>query len=106
VPGFLSSRPNRLPSPPHPQASVAPHPLVLGGGGEGTLACGKGGGGSRFGRRDKHSGTLGTSIVVPVRGRYLIISAYERKQQLEVRSLSGIRIRSDLALLDPDPYRF
>jgi hypothetical protein len=43
MPGFLSSRPNWLPPPPHPQASVAPLPLVQGehshlriGGGEGA----------------------------------------------------------------------
>jgi hypothetical protein len=32
VPGFLSSRPNWLPPPPHSHVSVAPLPLVLGGG--------------------------------------------------------------------------
>jgi hypothetical protein len=55
-PGFLSSRPNRLPSPPYPQASVALPPLVPGG--RGTFACGRGGRGNQFGRRDRHSGTL------------------------------------------------
>ncbi len=45
----FSSRPNWLPPPPHPQASVAPH-LV------------PGGGGGQFWRRDRHSGT---SSIVP-----------------------------------------
>jgi hypothetical protein len=31
VPGFLSSRPNWLPSPPHAQASIAPPPFGSGG---------------------------------------------------------------------------
>ncbi len=70
VPGFLSSRSNWLPPPPYPQAKVAlqrtgmfpppPHPplppfgyLVPGGGGD-TFTCGRGGGGSKFGRRDGH----------------------------------------------------
>jgi hypothetical protein len=43
VPGFLSGRPNWLPSPPHQQASVAPPLLVSWGD---TLARGKGGGGA------------------------------------------------------------
>jgi hypothetical protein len=49
VPGFLSSRPNWLPPPLHPQASVAPPPLVPRG--WDTLAGGRGGRGSQFGRK-------------------------------------------------------
>jgi hypothetical protein len=45
VPGFLASRPNWLLPPPHPLVGVVP-PLVPGGGGEDTLARGRGGGGS------------------------------------------------------------
>ncbi len=37
VPGFLSSRPNWLPPPPQPQASVASRPLVPGRGGHTRL---------------------------------------------------------------------
>ncbi len=55
VPGFLFSCPNWLPPPPYPQASVAPPPFGSRGD---TLASGKGAGG-QFGRRDRHSGTLG-----------------------------------------------
>ncbi len=40
VPGFLSSRPNWLPPPLHPQAGVAPPPGSRGGD---TLDCGRGG---------------------------------------------------------------
>jgi hypothetical protein len=47
VPGFQSSRPNWVPQTPNPQASVAHPPLGPGGGGD-TLACGVGGGGTRF----------------------------------------------------------
>ncbi len=53
VPGFLSSRPNWLPPPPHPQACVAPLWFL---GGTHSLA-GEVGGGSQFGRRGRHSGT-------------------------------------------------
>jgi hypothetical protein len=57
VPGFLSSRPNWLPPPPHPQVSVAP---PFGPRGRGTYSLGgEGVGGSQFVRRDRHSGTLG-----------------------------------------------
>jgi hypothetical protein len=59
--GFLSSRPNWLPPPPHPQASVASPPPCFRRGGHTRL--GRGGGGSKFGRRDRHSGTLGTCTV-------------------------------------------
>ncbi len=52
VPGFLSVRPIWRPLSSPPQACVAPPPLVPGGD---TLACGRGGGGSQFGRRDRHS---------------------------------------------------
>jgi hypothetical protein len=61
VPIFLSSRLNWLPPPPHPQASIlSPPPLIPGG--EGTLACGKGGRGSQFGRWDRLSGTLSIAL--------------------------------------------
>ncbi len=50
--GFFSCRPNW-----DPQPSV-PH----GSGGD-TLACGKGDGGSQFGRGDRHYGTLGTYVL-------------------------------------------
>ncbi len=44
---------------PHPltRKRVVPPPSVLGGGG--TLACGREGGRSQFGRRNRHYGTLG-----------------------------------------------
>ncbi len=60
--GFFSSRPNWDPSPTPspPQASVFP-PLVWGGGN--TLAFGRSGGGSHFGRGDGHCGTLGSSYI-------------------------------------------
>jgi hypothetical protein len=47
VPGFLSSRPNWLPPPIHPQASIAfspPPPLVPGGGTHSLAGEGTGGG--------------------------------------------------------------
>ncbi len=53
VPGFLSICLNWAP---HPQASVAPPPFGSKRGD--TLACGGGGGGTQFHRRDRHSGTL------------------------------------------------
>ncbi len=55
----LSLQPSELaPPPPHPQASVPPPPFSSKGGGD-TLAGGRGGSWSQFGRRDRHSGTLG-----------------------------------------------
>jgi hypothetical protein len=45
VSGFLSSRPDWLPPPPHPEASVAPPPDSRWRGGD-TLAAGEGAGGS------------------------------------------------------------
>ncbi len=51
VPGFLRIGSSRL------LTSKRVLPLPLGSQG-GTLACGRGGGGSQFGRRDRHSGTL------------------------------------------------
>jgi hypothetical protein len=61
VPGLLSSRPNWLPPPSYPLASVAPHLLVPegGGGDPGQNRLRERGGGSKFGRRDRQSGTLG-----------------------------------------------
>jgi hypothetical protein len=44
-------------SPIHPQAVLPPPALVPRREG-GTLACGRGGWGSQFGRRDRHSGTV------------------------------------------------
>ncbi len=54
----LSLQSSRIgsPPPPHPQESVAPSPPLVPRGGT-TLACGRRGGGSQFGRRDRHSGT-------------------------------------------------
>jgi hypothetical protein len=60
LPGFLSSRPNRITPPPHPQGSVAPPPFGSKGGD--TFACGGGGGWTQFRRRDKHSGILNSSM--------------------------------------------
>jgi hypothetical protein len=50
VPGLLSSSPNWPPPAPSPASECCRLPLVPKGGD--TLACGKGGGGSQFGRRD------------------------------------------------------
>jgi hypothetical protein len=58
VPEFLSSRPNWLPPPLHPPRVLPP----LGSKGGDTLAGGRGAGRSQFGRRDRHSGTLGKGI--------------------------------------------
>ncbi len=55
VPGFTSSRPNWLP-PPSPVSKCC-LPLWFQGGGD-TFACGWGGGGSQFGRRDRLPATL------------------------------------------------
>ncbi len=55
VPGFLTSRRNWVPSPPHPQGSVAP--LSFGSKGGETLACGEGWR-TEFRRRDRHSGNI------------------------------------------------
>ena len=57
VPGFLSSRSNWVRPFLHPQASVAP-PLVWFRGCGVTLACGRVGGRTQFGRGDRHCGTL------------------------------------------------
>jgi hypothetical protein len=54
VPGFLSSRPNWLRPPPHPQGSVAP-PLPLWSGGAGEHAGGRGG---RVANSDEGTDTL------------------------------------------------
>jgi hypothetical protein len=52
--GFFSNRPNwDPPPPPHPQTSGAP-PLVP----RGDTLLGRGGGGSQFGRGERHCGTL------------------------------------------------
>ncbi len=64
VPGFLSIRPSWL-SPPLSRKQVLP-PLVPTGD---TLACWRGGGGSQFGRRDRHSGTL--DLVKSLYGEYI-----------------------------------
>ncbi len=57
VPGFLSSRPNLVPSPPHPQWSVAP--AAFGFRGKHTRSRGRGWWDpTQFRRRDRHSGTL------------------------------------------------
>jgi hypothetical protein len=46
---------------------LAPPPFSSGEGGGGTLACGRGGGGSQFGRRNRHSGTLGSRYsIIPL----------------------------------------
>jgi hypothetical protein len=66
--GFFSSRPNWEPPPPHPQAS-APPPLVPGG----TLACEREGGGSQFGRGDRHCGTLGIYVLCNTANKELVI---------------------------------
>ncbi len=44
-----------------------PHPLCMCSEGEDTLACGRGGGGSQFGRGDRHCGTLGIYCMYFVR---------------------------------------
>ncbi len=59
VPGFLCSRPNFLPPSPNPQVRVALPPLVPKRKRGDTLSRGRGRGGSPFGYRDIHSGTLG-----------------------------------------------
>jgi hypothetical protein len=46
---------------PHQQPTVAPPPPSR----ENTLACGRGGGGRQFGRRDRHSGTLDIQLYNP-----------------------------------------
>jgi hypothetical protein len=62
VPQFLSPRPNGDPpphAPPLPQASVFPPP-PFNQRGRNTLACGRGDGGSQFGRLEKTPSTLST----------------------------------------------
>ncbi len=59
VPGFLSSRPNCLPPPPHTQPRVASPPPFWFQGRRHTRLRKRGGWWSQFGRRDRHSGTLG-----------------------------------------------
>jgi hypothetical protein len=60
---FLYDRPN-WDSPPHPlarrQVCTPPPPQFQW---EGTLACGRGGGGSQFQRGDRHCGTLGIHVL-------------------------------------------
>jgi hypothetical protein len=62
--GFLSSRPNWLPRPLARKRVLPPPLLVQGGGGH---ACGRAGGGSQFGRRDRYSSTLGIYSIIPLR---------------------------------------
>jgi hypothetical protein len=57
--GFFSSRPNWDPPTPSPAGECVP---LFGSGGD-TLACGKGGGGSQFGRGDRHYGTLSIYVL-------------------------------------------
>jgi len=53
---FLSSHPNWVPQPPHPRASGAPPTLGPRGG---HTRLRERGGGSQFGRKERHSDTLG-----------------------------------------------
>jgi hypothetical protein len=60
VPGFLSSRLNWYPPPPHPLASVpVPPPFFARGGHTHLRHLRERRRGSQFGRRDRHSGILG-----------------------------------------------
>jgi hypothetical protein len=54
MPGFLSNRPNWVHSNPSPTSGCCPS---FGSKRGDTLACGGGGGGTQFRRRDRHSGT-------------------------------------------------
>ncbi len=55
------SRPNYGSSRPLARKRVLPSPQLVPWG-EDTLACGREGGGSQFGRRDRHTGTLGIAL--------------------------------------------
>ncbi len=66
---FFSSRPSWDPHPlTHRRVSPAPRPPGLGGG----PSLARGGGGSQFGRGDRHCGTLGTRIMYFVASLLLI----------------------------------
>jgi hypothetical protein len=56
---YMSSVSAPSPPPPPPAGECCPSPFGSGGGGGDTLACRRGGAGSRFGRMDRHSGALG-----------------------------------------------
>jgi hypothetical protein len=64
VPGFLCSRPNWVPRP-LTCKQVLPPPFCSRGD---TLAGGERGGGSQFGRGDRHSGTLVIVSIIPLYG--------------------------------------
>ncbi len=65
VPGFFFSRPNWDTLTPSPEGECVP----LWFRGAEILACGRGGGGSQFGRGDRHRGTLGINILSgPIEG--------------------------------------
>ncbi len=67
---FLQSSELRLPHPLNRRRVCRGDcaPLWIRGGGEGTLACGRAGGGSQFHRGDIHCGTLGIYVLV-----YLVV---------------------------------
>jgi hypothetical protein len=59
VPGFLSSRPDWLPAPPHTQASVVPPPLWFPGGHTRLREMGRG---DPVRMKGRHSGTIAASV--------------------------------------------
>jgi hypothetical protein len=70
--GFFSSRPNRDPPPPTLTRRRVCPPPPFGSGGD-TFACGRGGG-SQFGRGERHCGTLGINVLC-----VLLNSIYRRR---------------------------
>jgi hypothetical protein len=64
VPGFFLQSSELAPPAPSPASECCP-PFRFREGGGGTLACERGGEGSKVGRRDRHSGTLGIVQYTP-----------------------------------------
>jgi hypothetical protein len=71
--GFFSGRPNWDSPTPSTQASVSPLPLVPVEGGK--LACVRGGGGSQFGRGDRH-------VVLFIYTYFVVRSYVEKKPEI------------------------